>query len=94
MIKTEIDTLLSRAYDVLQMIELGRIDPSDEHLQDVHEFSLELGKAFKESYTDWVYGDQYDTDRLLTAYRDIRRTLPIGKNGKRWQSWKAHQACN
>lgn len=91
-----IETLLARAQDVLQMIELGKLNPCTDHkdMLDIHEFSLELGKAFKNSYTDWVYGDQYDTDRLLTAYRDVRRTLPIGENGKRWQSWKAHQACN
>jgi len=89
-----IETLLSRAYDVLQMIELGKLDPSGVDMLDIHEFSLELGRAFKDSYTDWVYGDQYDTDRLLEAYRDIRRTMPIGSNGKRWQSYRAYEACN
>ena len=90
----KIETLLSRAYDILQMIELGKLDPSGVDMLDIHEFSLELGEAFKDSYTDYIYGDGYNTDRLLTAYRDIRRALPIGENGKRWQSWKAHQACN
>tara|TARA_R100001594_G_scaffold18086_1_gene36244 strand:+ start:2204 stop:2485 length:282 start_codon:yes stop_codon:yes gene_type:complete len=90
----KIETLLARAHDVLQMIELGKLDPSGVDMLDIHEFSLELGEAFKDSYTDYIYGDGYNTDRLLTAYRDIRRALPIGENGKRWQSWKAYQACN
>ena len=90
----KIETLLARAHDVLQMIELGKLDPSGVDMLDIHEFSLELGEAFKDSYTDYIYGDGYNTDRLLTAYRDIRRTLPIGSNGRRWQSWKAYEACN
>ena len=92
----KIETLLARAHDVIQMIELGKLNPCTDHkdMVDIHNFTLELGEAFKESYTDWVYGDEYNTDRLLTAYRDIRRALPIGENGKRWQSWKAYEACN
>ena len=92
----KIETILSRARQVLQMIESGKLNPCTDHkdMVDIHNFTLELGKAFKDSYTDYVYGDGYDTDRLLTAYRNVRRALPIMENDKRWQSWEAHEACN
>ncbi len=92
----KIETILSRARQVLQMIESGKLNPCTDYkyMVDIHNFTLALGKAFKDSYTEYGYGDGYDTDKLLTAYRNVRRALPIMENDKRWQSWEAFEACN
>ena len=93
---TKINTILARAKDVLNLIDCGELDPVNNHedMIDIHNFTLELGEAFKDSYHDYVYGDQLNTDRLLAAFREVRRALPIMENDKRWQSWQAHEACN
>ena len=92
----KIETILSRARQVLQMIESGKLNPCTDHkdMVDIHNFTLELGEAFKDSYHDYIHGDQLNTDRLLAAFREVRRALPIMENDKRWQSWEAYQACN
>ena len=92
----KIETILSRARQVLQMIESSKLNPCTDHkdMVDIHNFTLELGEAFKDSYHDYIHGDQLNTDRLLAAFREVRRALPIMENDKRWQSWEAYQACN
>jgi len=92
----KINTILARAKDILNLVEGGELDPIHDHedMIDIHNFTLELGEAFKDSYTDYVHGDQLNTDRLLAAFREVRRVLPIMENDKRWQSWAAHEACN
>ena len=101
---SKINTILARAKDVLNLVDCGELDPVNNHkdMVDIHNFTLELGEAFKDSYyeEDWMDPDNYkfikqcDTDRLLAAYREVRRALPIMENGKRWQSWQANEACN
>ena len=92
----KINTILARAKDVLNLMECGELDPVNNHedMIDIHNFTLELGEAFKDSYHDYVHGDQLNTDRLLAAFREGRRALPIMENNKRWQAWAAHDACN
>jgi len=110
---TKINTLLARSKDILNLVEGGELDPVNNHedMIDIHNFTLELGEAFKDSYyeEDWSrtgrphslpspdnykFIKQCDTDRLLAAFREVRRVLPIMENDKRWQSWAAHEACN
>jgi hypothetical protein len=93
---TKINTILARAKDVLNLIDCGELDPVNNHkdMVDIHAFTLELGEAFKDSYHDYIHGDGLNTDRLLAAFREVRRALPIMENNKRWQSWAAHDACN
>ena len=93
---TKINTIIARAKDVLNLIECGELDPVNNHedMVDIHNFTLELGEAFKDSYHDYIHGDGLNTDRLLAAFREVRRALPFMENDKRWQSWEAHEACN
>ena len=92
----KINPILARAKDILNLVEGGELDPIHDHedMIDIHNFTLELGEAFKDSYLDYIHGDQLNTDRLLAAFREVRRVLPIMENDKRWQSWAAHEACN
>ena len=58
----------------------------DNHLHDI---SLEIAKAYKEYYAK---GDMQIANELLTAYRNIRRHISKGEDGKRYGSRIAYDA--
>lgn len=85
--------LLHRATQVLSLIDQGKLDPRGVDMQAIHDFSIELGEGFKESYNNPAYTYE-ETDNLLEAYREVRRTMPLGSNGKRWRSYDAYLSTN
>ena len=58
----------------------------DNHL---HKISLDIAMAFKEYYAK---GDMDTANQLLTAYRNIRRHISKGEDGKRYGAQEAHEA--
>ena len=58
----------------------------DNHLHDI---SLEIAKAYKEYYAK---GELQIANELLTAYRNIRRHINKGEDGKRYGSRIAYDA--
>lgn len=58
----------------------------DNHLHDI---SLEIAKAYKEYYAK---GEMQIANELLTAYRNIRRHINKGADGKRYGSKEAYKA--
>ena len=58
----------------------------DNHLHDI---SLEIAKAYKEYYAK---GDMEVANELLTAYRNIRRHINKGADGKRYGSRIAYES--
>jgi len=57
----------------------------DNHL---HRISLDIALAFKEYYGK---GDMQIANELLTAYRNIRRHINKGEDGKRYGSRIAYE---
>jgi len=57
----------------------------DSHL---HKISLDIAIAFKEYYAK---GDMQIANELLTAYRNIRRHINKGEDGKRYGSRIAYE---
>lgn len=58
----------------------------DNHL---HRISLDIAIAYKEYYAK---GDMQIANELLTAYRNIRRHINKGEDGKRYGSRIAYDA--
>lgn len=58
----------------------------DNHLHDI---SLEIAKAYKEYYAK---GELQIANELLTAYRNIRRHINKGEDGKRYGSRIAYES--
>ena len=58
----------------------------DNHLHDI---SLEIAKAYKEYYSK---GELQIANELLTAYRNIRRHINKGEDGKRYGSRIAYES--
>ena len=60
-------------------------------IEDRHNLSLSLGKAFAQSYA--LYGMVEDTTKLLDTYRSARRAVSNEKIGEsRYGSYDAYEA--
>lgn len=55
----------------------------------LHNISLDISEAFKHYYHN---NDMQIANELLTAYRNIRRHIAKGSDGKRYGSQQAHKS--
>jgi len=59
-------------------------------IEDDHELSTHLGKAYAISYR--IDPCSKRTDELLESYKDSRRQIPIHESGSRYGCYKAYEA--
>jgi len=63
----------------------------EESTVHIHNLSLEVADLFSEAYRENASEDMLV---LLKAYRDLRRGLPIGDDGKRYGASEAYEAMH
>lgn len=90
--KHDYEAYLAHTRLYLKKIEEGVFDLANnvDDEEAFHQFSIMLGKVYRDAY---VHDYEYE-DAMLTAYRDVRRAMPIHEDGKRYRTLEAYSSCN